>query len=123
MTKQTSDYHGRKMMKTNQTTSLVVAAVLLQALSLPVMAEEIHGNETEYSVSLGSQSLENYLGQGSTAIGNTAIGFMAQRDNTTGGVIPQSADGLFPTTRLGRKTLRLGQPLFRKVNGIRIVLQ
>ena len=73
-------------MKTNQTTSLVVAAVLIQALSLPVMAEEIHGNETEYSVSLGSQSLENYdLGQGSTAIGNTAIGFMAQRDNTTGG--------------------------------------
>ena len=63
----------------------VVIGAAIQVVAIPVMAEEIHGNETAFSVSLGSQSLENDLGQASTAIGNTAIGFMAQRDNTTGG--------------------------------------
>jgi hypothetical protein len=98
MTKQTSDYHGSKMMKTNQTTSLVVAAVLIQALSLPVMAEEIHGildnNNNlslrpnvaanplggEVNVSIGYQS----LGNGNSGSFNTATGGQALSNNTTG---------------------------------------
>jgi hypothetical protein len=99
MTKQTSDYHGSKMMKTNQTTSLVVAAVLLQALSLPMMAEEIHGEQTFTNLSLGDDTVTNpgwtnppfantSVGANAlnplTAFNNSAFGAYALGNNTSG---------------------------------------
>jgi|TARA_B100000315_G_scaffold105952_1_gene97143 hypothetical protein len=101
MTKQTSDYHGSKMMKTNETTSLAVAAValLIQALSLPAIAEETHGEvDNSFNLSLRMDDLKNYPigGTFNTAIGlsalgtqnsggsNIAVGFSALGQNTTG---------------------------------------
>jgi hypothetical protein len=101
MAKQKSNDYWSKMMTTKPTTSLVVAAVavVIQALSLPVMAEEIHGqNDAVSNLSLRKSDLENAPIGGSlnTAIGmsalgtqnsgsrNTAVGMFALSDNTLG---------------------------------------
>ena len=76
---------------------LGLAAALIQAVSLPAMAGEIHGQQTGQSVSLGNGSLaRNTSGKYNTAVGhralhlnatgqkNTAVGRTALRYNTRG---------------------------------------
>ena len=132
MTKQTSDYHGSKMMKTNQTTSFVVAAVLIQALSLPVMAEEIHGildnnhnlslrpNVAAYplggelNVSIGYQS----LGNGNSGSFNTATGGTALSNNTTGENNVAYGSRALRMNKTGSRNTAVGQnALFNNTSG------
>ena len=66
-------------MKTNQTTSFVVSAVLIQALSLPVKAEEVHGKidgDSSPNLSLRSNYYQGFPigGAANTAIGSNALG-------------------------------------------------